>query len=141
MTTRTPTASYKIAATYNVALNSLVNIELIKPTNDQYFFAPLAIPFGSPGVKRVRLDGTSFRAGYPSVEWRFDVLTRAQYEYLKTTYCSGGYSGQVTIYTTVSGNTFARYNAVIDIPETVAMSSGYYAYRGVGVRLSHLVAL
>src|SRR5690242_3219496 len=101
-------SSYKIAAGYNVALNSLVNIETIKPTNDQYFYAPKAIPYGSPGVKRVKLDGVGYRAGYPSVDWQFGVLTRAQYEYLKTTYCAGGYSGQVTVYTTVSGNTYAR---------------------------------
>jgi hypothetical protein len=141
MTTRTPTSSYKIAVNYNVALNSLTNIELIRPTNDEYFFAPVAIPFGAPGVKRVKLDGSGFRAGYPSVEWRFDVLTRAQYEYLKSTYCSSGYTGLVTVYTTVSGNTYARYNAVIDVPETITISSGFYAYRAVSVRLSHLVAL
>ncbi len=134
-------SDYRIAANYNVALNSLVNIERIKPTDDQYFFAPAAIPFGSPGLKRVKLDGSGFRAGYPSVEWRFDVLTRAQYEYLKSTYCSGGYTGKVTVYTTVSGSTYARYNAVIDVPETITISSGFYAYRAVSVRLSHLVAL
>lgn len=141
MTTRTPTSNYKIAATYNVALNSLTNIELIKPTGDQYFYAPLAIPFGSPGARRVRLDGTSIDAGYPSVEWRFGVLTRLQYEYLKSTYGAGGYSGQVTILTTLSSNTYARYNAIIDIPETRAIGSGFFAFRDVSVRMSHLVAL
>ena len=134
-------SGYKIAAGYNVALNSLVNIETIKPTNEQYFYAPKAIPYGSPGAKKVKLNGVSYRSGYPYVDWQFGVLTRAQYEYLKTTYCSGGYSGQVTIYTTVSGNTYARYNAVIDIPETAAIPDGFYAYKNVAVRMSHLVAL
>ena len=134
-------SSYKIAAGYNVALNSLVNIESIRPTSDQYFYAPKAIPYGSPGAKKPKLNGVSYRSGYPYVDWQFGVLTRAQYEYLKTTYCSGGYSGQVTIYTTVSGNTYARYNAVIDIPETAAIPDGFYAYKNVAVRMSHLVAL
>ena len=134
-------SSYKIAAGYNVALNSLVNIETIKPTNDQYFYAPKAIPYGSPGAKKVKLNGVSYRSGYPYVDWLFGVLTRAQYEYLKTTYCSGGYTGLVTVYTTVSGSTYARYNAVIDVPETAAITDGFYAYKNVAVRLSHLVAL
>ena len=134
-------SSYKIAAGYNVALNSLVNIETIKPTNDQYFYAPKAIPYGSPGAKKVKLNGVSYRSGYPYVDWQFGVLTRAQYEYLKTTYCSGGYTGLVTVYTTVSGSTYARYNAVIDVPETAAITDGFYAYKNVAVRLSHLVAL
>lgn len=134
-------SSYKIAAGYNVALGSLVNIESIRPTNDQYFYAPKAIPYGSPGAKKIKLNGVSYRSGYPYVDWQFGVLTRAQYEYLKTTYCSGGYTGQVTVYTTVSGNTYARYNAVIDVPETAAIPDGFYAYKNVAVRLSHLVAL
>lgn len=134
-------SSYKIAAGYNVALNSLINIEAIRPTNDQYFYAPKAIPYGSPGAKRVKLNGVSYRSGYPYVDWQFGVLTRVQFEYLKTTYCSGGYSGQVTVYTTVSGSTYQRYNAVIDVPETAAISDGFFAYKNVAVRFSHLVAL
>lgn len=134
-------SNYRIAATYNVALGSLVNIEAIRPTNDRYFYAPQAIPYGSPGLKRIKLNGVSARAGYPSVDWLFAMLTRAQYEYLRNTYCAGGYSGQVTIYTTVSGNTYARYNAVIDVPETSTIAEGFYAYKRVAIRFTHLVAL
>jgi hypothetical protein len=136
-----PLEQYKIAAGLSVALNSLVNIETIKPTNDQYFYAPKAIPYGSPGVKRVKLNSVSYRAGYPSVDWLFSVLTRAQYEYLRNTFCAGGYSGQVTIYSTVSSSVYARYNAVMDVPETSAIPDGWYAYKNVAIHMTHLVAL
>lgn len=132
---------YMIAAGANVALTSLTNIETIKPSGDRYFYAPQAIPFGSPGQRKRKLNGVAFFAGYPAVDWRFAVLTRKQYEYLKSTYCSGSYSGLVTIYTTLSGNTFARYNAVIDVPETAVIPEGYFAYKNVSVRFTHLVAL
>lgn len=136
-----PLEQYKIAATYNVALNSLVNIEAIKPTSDQYFYAPKAIPYGSPGIKRVKLDGVSYRAGYSAVDWLFAVLTRLQYEYLRNTFCAGGYSGQVTIYSTLSSSVYQRFNAVIDVPETIAISDGFYAYKNVAIHFTHLVAL
>lgn len=134
-------SDYRIAAGYNVALGSLVNIERIKPTNDQYFFAPYAIGSGSPGQKKVKLNGPSYRSGYPSVDWVFGVLTRVQYEYLKTTYCGGGFTGEVTIYTTVSGNSYSRYNAVIDVPPTIEIQNSFYAPHPVVVHMTHLIPL
>jgi hypothetical protein len=135
-------SQHALAAGLNVALNALTNIERIKPTNDPYYFvAPQAIPHGSPGARMARLNGLSYRRGYPYVDWLFAVMTRLQYEYLKTTYCSGGYSGLVTVYTTVSSMNYARYNAVLDIPETEAIPDGFYAYQKIPIRLSHLVAI
>lgn len=138
-----PFYDYRIGAGYNVALASLVNIETILPTNDRKFYAPMAYGLSAPGVRKGRLNGVGFRSGFSHVIWFFKVATRAQYEYLSTTYCSSGLSGQVTIYTTVGKSTYARYNAVIDLPATEeAPQAEFYAFiGGLRVTFSHLVAL
>jgi hypothetical protein len=135
-------SQHSIAAGNNVALASLNLIERIKPGGDQYYYvAPQVIPHGSPGARIARLNGLSYRHGYPYVDWLFSVMTRLQYEYMKTTYCAGGYSGLVTVYTTVSSMTYVRYNAVLDVPETEAIADGFYAFQKIPIRLSHLVAI
>lgn len=135
-------ADHAIAAGHNVALGSLTNIERIKPNGDSYYFvSPQVIPHGSPGALAIRLNSLGFRRGFAYVDWLFAVLTRLQYEYLKSTYCSGGDSGLVTVYTTLSGMNYARYNATLFVPETEAIPDGFYAYQRVPIRLSHLVAL
>jgi hypothetical protein len=138
-----PFFDYRIGAGENMALLSLINIESIKPTNDRNFYAPMAYGFSAPGVRRGRLDGVGFRSGFTHVVWYFKVATRAQYEYLSTTYCAGGYSGKVTIYTTTGKSSYARYNAVIDIPATEETQGGeFFAFvGGLRVTFSHLVAL
>src|SRR5512135_1522427 len=95
-----PFFSYLIAANYNVALASLVNIETITPTNDRAFYPPMARGYALRGLRKGRLNGVGFRSGFWKVTWFFKVATYAQYEYLSTTYCGGSLSGQVTIYTT-----------------------------------------
>lgn len=134
---------YRIGAGKNVALASLVNIETIKPTNDRNFYAPMAYGFGSPGQLAYRLDGKGFRKGFPHVDWLFKVATRAQYEYLSTTYCGGTLSGEVTVYTTVGKSSYGRYNAIMSLPAPVEQpGSEFYAFvGGLRVSLLHLVAL
>lgn len=138
-----PFYDYRIAANYNVALANLVNIETITPTNDRKFYAPMAYGFSTPGVRKGRLNGVGFRSGFTKVVWLFKAATRAQYEYLSTTYCGGALSGQVTIYTTTGKSTYARYNAVIDLPATEEAPGGeFYAFiGGLRVTFTHLVAL
>lgn len=138
-----PFFSYLIAANYNVALASLVNIETITPTNDRAFYPPMAYGYASPGVRKGRLNGLGFRAGFPRVVWFFKAATRGQYEYLSTTYCGGSLSGLVTIYTTVGKSTYARYNAVMDLPATEEAPGGeFFAFTGgLRVTFTHLVAI
>lgn len=140
-----PTEDYRIAANHNVALNSLVNIETIVPTNDRAFFAPQAYGFGTPGQLAFRLyESLGFRRGFPSTGWLFQVATRLQYAYLSTTYCGGGLSGLVTIYTTLGGSgvTYARYNATLHLPAPIETPGGeFYAYRNLRVLFNHLVAI
>lgn len=117
-----PLYSYKIGAGYNVASGSLVNIESIKPTGDKYFYPPDAFGSYRSGLRKTRLTDVDFLAGYASLVWRFDRLTRAQLYYLMSTYCSGGLSGLVTINTTTNvissgAPTYTRLNAVMHLPD------------------------
>ena len=139
MSNRSPIYQYKIAANYNVSAGSLVNIETIKPTGDAYFFAPAAQFHHAPGARLGRLNGVGFRRGYPFVDWLM-TLTIAQYEYLKTTYCSGGFSGEVTINTRLGTSAYFRCNAVIDVPETEG-NGEYYAFPAIKIHFTKVTPL
>jgi hypothetical protein len=133
--------SHSIAAGYNVALLSLVNIESIKPTSDKYFIYPLASPLYDPGTYRIRGDGSVYVAGFPAIDWQFTGMTKAQYEYARTTWCNGGFSGQVTIYTRPGTTAYARYNAVLILPKPTDMKWAGDAFEDVKWKFRRLVAL
>lgn len=139
MSNRSPAYQYKIAANYNVSANSLVNVETIKPTNDVYFFAPAAQFHSSPGARVGRLNGVGFRRGFTFVDWLM-TLTVAQYEYLKSTYCNGGFEGLVTINTRLGTSAYSRCNAVISVPETEG-NGEYYAFPSIKIHFSRIVVL
>lgn len=132
---------YRIAAGHDVALGSLVTITTIKPTNDSYYFwAPKAIGFYDPGKVNVRGDGLLSFNGFPSVQWVFDTMTRLQLSYARTTWCNGGWSGYVTIYSTNGDTTYARYNAnLLILPGSY--DGTFYANRNVRFSMTGLVAL
>lgn len=133
---------HRIGAGHSVALASLVNIETIKPSNDRRaFYAPKVYGTHNPGVYRIHTDGTLYLAGYPSITWLFDVLTRRQYEYLKDTYCASGFSGKVTVYTTLGDLTYARYNAIMRLPKPAEIDGQFYAFKKFPVLLTRMVAL
>jgi len=134
---------YAIAANYNVAANSLVNIETIKPTGDIYnFFAPKAYGFYDPGARKVRGDGTILMVGFPVVTWVFDVMTRLQHEYLISNFSTGGnsYSGKVTINTRLGTSAYSRMNAVMVLPKTIEADGPTYAFRNYRVEFTRLAA-
>lgn len=134
--------SYAIAAGSNVALNSLVNIETVTPAGDPYhFFPPKAIGYYDPGQPNIRGDGLMAFNGFASVIWFFDIMTRLQLSYARTTWCSGGWSGFVTIYTTTGDKTYARYNANLLISLPSVMDAKFYAVKGVQMAMTRLVAL
>lgn len=135
-----PLQQYKIASGYNVAAGSLVNIETILPTNDVYFYSPKALGFYDPGQEKVRGDGTILYAGFPYLYWEIDAITRAQDAYLKTTYCSGGFSGKVTINTTLGTTTFSRMNAVMILPKNIDSDGQFFATQKYKIKMTRLVA-
>ena len=138
---------YAIAANHDVALDSLINIESITaPGDTRPFCAPQAIWSGTPGAAHVRLDSLGHRSGFPGVGWLFSVQTRLQYDYARTTWtpasAGDGYSGYVTVYTTLGGLTYARYNATLFIPAMAETpDSRWFAPKQVLWTLAHLVQL
>lgn len=134
-------SDYRIAAGWNVALGSLVNIESILPGGDTYRFkAPQAYGAYNAGQYRTRGDGQIYLAGYPSLAWTFGVLTRLQFEYLRTTYCNGGFSGKVTIYTTLGSSAYARMNSVMILPTPAGTDGAFYAFKNYSAQMTRLVA-
>lgn len=136
-----PLQDYRIAAGHDVALGSLVNIETIKPTGDTYFYLLQAIGNYSPGNANVRGDGLYSFNGKPYTVWYFPIMTRAQLSYIRTTYCAGGWSGYVTIYSTAGDTTYARYNADLLVSFYTVMDGKFFANRGVQMSMTGLVAL
>lgn len=132
---------YRIGAGWNLPLGSLTNIETIIPTNDVAFYAPQSWGSFDDGAVRLRPDGSIYHAGFASVHWSWRRMTRAQYQYLRDTYCSGGRSGTVTIYTrTDTEATYERYNAVMQVPKMPEANPNFTNF-GCEVLMVRLVAL
>jgi hypothetical protein len=130
--------SYKIAASFNNAAG-LINLEDILIANRPYIVR--GVGRYKQGEATTNTNGRLTFIGYPSVEWQFDVLTYAMYQYLKDTYCSGLYSGDVTIATRTDSSTYANYNAVMNLPFSASFQKVFKAYTGVTVLFTRLEAL
>jgi len=136
-----PQYQYKIAAGHDLPSGSLTNIEAIKPTNDRYFYAPEGYYAINPGTIRLRLDGTNYETGYPSTRWRFMTMTRAQYQYLISTYSTGGnsYSGNVTINTRdATAGTYVKRNAIMHIPTPEQLTPNFTVVQNIEIKFSRL---
>lgn len=137
-----PYYSYRLGVGHSVALGSLTNIETITPTGGTRFYPPDCYGSYNPGVAKVRTDGQLYFAGFPSVQWRFRRLTWVQHRYLMTTYCSSGYSGKVTIYTTTDNpNTYARYNAIMVLPKLSDSQKNFTIFADYVITFIKMVAL
>ena len=133
-----PIQEYSIAVGFNNAVN-LVNLETIIIEN-----RPLIVKgVGNyrQGEVVVQTNGRYAFIGYPSIKWIFDVLSRAQYVYLKDTYCAGSYSGDVTIRTRTDGNSYSNFNAVLTLPFTDDVTKVFRAYTGITATLTRLEAI
>lgn len=136
-----PIQDYRIAAGHNVALGSLTNIETIKPTGADYFPMLQAIGNFNQGNAYVRGDGLYSFNGFSSVVWFFAAAQRLHLSYSRTTWCNGGWSGPVTIYTTTGDTTYARYNANLLLSFYSVMDGKFYAIKGMQFAMTQLVAL
>lgn len=84
------------------------------------------------GERKTRLNGRPYFAGGAKVQFLASAITLAQYKYLKTTYCAGGYSGLVTIKVrTDDPATYANYNAVIIMSKESELEYRFNAYENV----------
>ncbi|SRR5260221_4390112 len=122
-----PYEDYRIGAGHNVGIGSLQNIESITPSGDEPFAGPKAFPLYDDGQIKMKLNRLVYASGFPNITWQFTRLTYKQYLYLRSTYCSGGLSGFVTIYTTLNASltTYYRMNASIVLKKMVEIKSEY----------------
>lgn len=132
---------YRIAAGWNVALGSLINVEAITPSGEPTFKAPDVFGRYDPGVLKIRGDGTGYHSGFGMITWYFAGLTRGQFRYLQETYCSNGYWGKVTIYTRLdTPGTYTRYNAVMLLPKLSDSQKRSAAWQDIYIRMTRLAA-
>jgi len=133
---------YRIAAGHNIALIALTNIETITPPGDTRFVVVNSFGSYDPGAVRVRADGTVYLAGYATVVWRLAALTFKQYEYLSTTYCAGGVSGKVTIYTRLNSIAlYKRCNAILILPKMPELDKRVSAFANTALTFTRVVEL
>lgn len=133
--------SYAVAVGYNNAAG-LTNLETIKPVGDiRYFCVVEGYANYDPGVEKLRLDGLKYYVGWPSTKWIFNILTRKQYEYLRDTFCGGGYTGQVTINTTTDREAYGHFNAIIDIPKLTAQQRHYIVFEDFPITFRKMVGI
>lgn len=105
---------YKLAAGFDVALGSMIDITTITPSGDEPFSDPKVLPLYIDGIVKIRGDGLVTTQGFAAQPWFWTRMTYKQYYYLRTTYCSNGLSGPVTVMVNVGANTtLTRMNAIM----------------------------
>ena len=118
---------YAIGAGYDVPEVNLVRITALVVTDSQRFGDPKATPKWDDGDLKGLLDGMVDPIGFRSAVWEFGFMTFEQYSYLRTTYCNGGLSGKVTIFTNPDGgSSYVRYNAIMILKSPAAYQSEYW---------------
>jgi hypothetical protein len=131
---------HAIATGWNVALNSLTNWEA-QSVNGIYFVGLRSWGNYRAGVSRLLSTGMTYIAGEPSTAWN-TLLWHIHYRYIQTTYCNSAFSGKVTIYTiTTTPSTYARFNAILTIPQLSEIDWVGRKTRAVQLQLTRLEAL
>lgn len=133
---------HQLAASYNNAAN-LRPLEGYTPAGDSFAFQTFS-SWGNynPGLAVINGDGTITYDGEASTAWQTGFLTYTQLAYLSDTYCSGGYSGQVTVRTsTTRRNTYANFNAVMHLPPPDPRSKAGFSWKGYVIQFTKLTAI
>jgi len=130
----------KIASGWNVGSGSLVDITAVTDGTN-HFADPKSQYFYTPGQRLIRADGSVYNAGFAEVTWQFGIMFFNQLYYLQQTYCSGGWSGQVTILTnTLNPVSFSRLNAQMILPQPSELKAQMGWYVDVPVKFTMLLA-
>lgn len=138
MTTR---YDYKLAAGYNNAAG-LTNLETITVSGDSRpFFSPVGYSNYRAGVRKIRSDGTVIFTGFPSAHWIIPAMTRKQWEYLSDQYCSGGFSGKVTVRTRVGRTSYSNFNAILVLPDPETLQRRFIAFEDVRLEFTRMIQL
>lgn len=122
----------RIAATYDVALGSLTNIEDLTPSGgspktrhiagygDFYFFIDeTPYPGYSRGEQRIDASAGQAFAGFEQVRYVQSHMHVDSYAWLKT-----NYEGQVTAYIRTTGTSYTRYNCQLRFEDEPSASGG-----------------
>lgn len=107
---------------------------------DSIYFYPIR-SYGTydTGDIKTRLTGVPYFAGVDTLAFITTALTIAQFYYLKTTYCAGGYSGLVTIKARLDNpSVYANLNATIILPKENDMEYRGAVYVGAVIRFIDL---
>lgn len=119
----------EVASGYNNTAG-LAAWESLTDANGVHFFAPILYGKFNAGQEKFRLDGTPFYSGFAEIEGLFSVITQAQVFFLMTTYCAGGFSGQVTIkFRQYSPTTYVTANAIMHLPQLLDSQKQSQAYK------------
>src|ERR1051326_6908038 len=90
---------YSIASGWD-AVDDLEPIGEILPMGSITFPEPAGAQSRfAPGIIKQRLDNQLVVVGFNRQEWLLWGLVYKQYRYLQDTYCSGGFSGKLTVRT------------------------------------------
>lgn len=134
-----PTAfeQYAIGSGYNVAQNNLTRFESLT-AGGKYFVLVKGRGGFIQGERKAEGNGLGYFEGYSLTTWTLDVLTYAQLDYLRTTYCNGGWDGLVTIYTTLGGLSFVRRNAVMKLEQPANVDGKFMAIKNYPILMTRL---
>lgn len=105
---------YKIA----VGHDNVAGLTLVSALTDgvTQFIPPRTIGNYQPGELLPLLSKGVSVAGTPSTIWEL-TMTSKQHKYWRTTFCAGGFQGNVTISTiTEEADVYANYNAKMTVP-------------------------
>lgn len=137
-----PAQLYQMAVGWNNA-SALLSVEQFPATGLKPWSPVDGYSTYNPGKRVIRLDGQIYLSGYPSCDWPFSYWTREHYQYLLSTFSTGGssYSGKVTIKTRVSSGAFANYNAIMQLPFLPELARKRTLYITPVLRFTRLVAI
>lgn len=117
----------------------LVAWESLLPTNDINFLPVRSFGTYDAGEQKTRTNGTPYFAGVETISFLAVVMTRAQFFYLKSTYCAGGYSGAVTIHARLDDpDTYEDLNATMVLTKESELEYRHTSYLSVNVRFIDL---
>lgn len=122
----------------NVPLISLTLLTSILPPGDSMrLVGPEVTRHYNPGLIKITGSGHVKTLGYKSTKWLEGILTYLGYAYLSTTYCGGGLSGDITVYTTLGTPTYVRMNAImiLDAPDSY---QGINWYKSAPVHITRI---
>jgi hypothetical protein len=136
--------NYQLAPDYD-NVGSLATLEGTVPTGGSRGYPPVnAYPGYDPGVERARGNLQLFHSGYPVVTWVLQGVDYWMEQYLRDTYCSSGYSGNVTCKTTTEDHdSYANYNAVMRLEKRrdIQRAQGQPVFNEYRIRLVLVEAL